>query len=254
MSYEYQENVIINQKEFEKKIEYIENHKFYKKNDIKYFSKDLKKDIIESVKIEGNQLSKEEIEDFIKTGITVRGKRFEDYVQIHNYEYALNMIKDMILNPEDIITEDFVKSIHYILTSNELSYQESADYRTEPVSIRYTNYIPPSEDKIKQLMKELIEKYNSPLKETETKFERICEFKQNFERVHPFIDGNGRTGRFLMNYMFLQNGYPCISIPLEERDIYFEKLESCNFAEYAADKMIQAEKILKRKKDLEYER
>lgn len=115
-----------------------------------------------------------------------------------------------------------------------------------------TDYIPPIETFVPEYMKELCDMYAKPL-EFSTQFERICEFKRNFERIHPFADGNGRTGRFMMNLLLMQNGYLPITIKEDERAEYFESIENNTFCEFAAKKEVEALNMFL-EKDKDYER
>ena len=166
-----------------------------------------------------------------------------DFVQIQNASFVLPALKQYILDDDTELSEELILCLHRYITSGELNISESGQYRTEPVNIRYTNYIPPIESDVPLLMKELVDKYNRPLG-CDTAFERICEFKRNFERIHPFIDGNGRTGRALMNLLFLKNGYGYISFKAEERDLYFNSLDNNTFTDYAATKMLESMKLI----------
>lgn len=190
----------------------------------------------------------------LENKITIRGKSLKEHLQVINYDSALGVLKETIQNKNFVLTEDNIRQIHQIVTTGELNMQESGQYRQEPVHIRYTNYIPPSEMDVPNYMKELCDMYNRPL-DGDTQFERICEFKLNFERVHPFIDGNGRTGRLLMNMLFLQEGYGFIIFPTEERDLYFDSLDDCSFVQYTEPKMKEAmEKYLDKEREDGYER
>lgn len=224
--------------------------------DMKYLKSAMKGDIYNSTNIEGNSMTRDQVTIVLEAGVTIRGKSLKEHLQIINYEGALNVLKDMLQHKDFQLTEDNIKQIHQIVTMGELDSHESGQYRQEPVHIRYTDYIPPAEFDVPEHMKELCDMYNRPL-EGETQFERICEFKLNFERIHPFVDGNGRTGRLLMNMLALQEGYGFISFPAEERDLYFDSLDTGSFAEYAAPKMQKVmERYLNREKEreMEYER
>ena len=216
----------------------------------------MKGDIYHSTNIEGNTMSRDQVTIVLEAGVTIRGKSLKEHLQVINYKEALEVLKNTIQNKDFDLTEDSIKQIHQIVTTNELDFAESGQYRQEPVHIRYTDYIPPNEYKVPEYMKELCEMYHRPL-ESDTQFERICEFKQNFEKIHPFIDGNGRTGRLLMNMLFLQEGYGFVTIPAEERDLYFDSLDSNSFVEYAAPKMAKTmERLIEkdRGREAEYER
>lgn len=220
------------------KIETIENLKEklqINKNDLQTI---IQKDIYESTKIEGNTLTAKEVTLYLQSNITIRGKSLRDYLQVSNYKNVLDVLGQWVKSDDTKLTEELILYIHKMITNNELSDKKSGHYRDDFVHIRTTSYIPPDSIEIEEDMQKLIDEYNSPLKPGYTMFEKICEFKRNFERIHPFFDGNGRTGRVLMNTLFLQNGYAYISIPYEERDRYFDSLENNTFHKYAAEKML----------------
>lgn len=187
---------------------------------------------------ENNTVVRNGITYILENNVTVRGCSFGDHLQARNYDDILELVKTYITRKHrEPLTEDFICMLHKLVTDHELSKNESGQYRTEPVHIRTTDYIPPLPEEVPTLILELIQRYNKPSEAGKTRFEKICELKRNFERVHPFVDGNGRTGRLLMNILFLQNGYAFLSIPSEERNLYFESLEKNTFHDFAAEKM-----------------
>lgn len=207
----------------------------------------IKKDTYDNVAIEGNQMSRIEVIKMLTNDITIRGKNIRDHLQAKNYDNLLDILKQFVIDPDIKITPDVIKTIHHMVTNGELSIHESGQYRNEPISIRFTNYIPPAEWEIKEDIEELCEKLYQTLN-GDTMFERICEFKRNFERVHPFIDGNGRTGRLLMNILFLQYGYAYVHFPAEEREKYFLSLDDNTFHKYTAEKMLSSLQNIKDKR------
>lgn len=144
---------------------------------------------------------------------------------------------------------DLILTLHNLVTKNELPNYESGVIRNDVVHIRTTDYIPPMPEDVPYFINELIEKYNTP-DENKTQFEKICELKCNFERIHPFFDGNGRTGRLLANILFLKNGYPYITVPVEERDLYFKAIENNELNLYFAEKIYNKQlELLNQSKD-----
>lgn len=199
-----------------------------------------------SIAIEGNQLKREEVTYLLETGLSIRGTNIRDHLQAKNYASALDILKQCIMNKEIEVTPEFIKYVHKMMTEGELPTKDCGNYRTEPVHIRTTTYIPPMEFDVPDLMDELCAKFYRPLDGDEI-FERITEFKRNFERIHPFVDGNGRTGRFLMNLLFLQNGYGFVTIPPAERDIYFNSIEDNTLNVYLSQKMLESMKQIEEK-------
>ena len=211
-------------------------------------------DAIDGVLIEGNQLDRYEITMFLQDGITVRGKLFKDFVQAKNYHRTLERLTSDIFRGKMELSEGLIKSIHRVVTAGEIEPEYSGQYRDDAVFLRTTDRVPPYFSEVPDNIAYLIEQYHRPL-EYETQFERICEFKRNFELIHPFFDGNGRTGRVLMNMLFLQNGYSYVPIPFKDRKEYFDSLENNNFVSFMAPHMIQSmEKVQTIEKDFLQER
>ena len=237
MAYEYEKIEYFYDKEYEDILEQIEELREELALTPVDFDEIVIKDTYDNVSIEGNQISYFDVTKILTNDVTIRGNSLKDHLQVKNHNDTLNILKNFVLDTDLKITPSFIKQIHFYITNGELSAKECGSYRQEPVSIRFTNYIPPMEWELDFFVKELCDILYSPLEE-ESDFERICEFKRNFERIHPFVDGNGRTGRLLMNLLFLQKRYGYVSIPSEERDLYFNSLDDNTFHKFAAKKML----------------
>lgn len=250
MAYEYEKIEDFLNPEYEQIINQIEDLKDELQLRNTHITEIIEKDTYDNVSIEGNQMTRIEVTKLLTDDVTIRGKNIRDHLQAKNYDYMLDILKQFIMEPCVKITPDVIKTIHNMVTQGELPLHESGQYRNEPVSIRFTNYIPPAEWEIEGYMKELCSNLYSPLN-GETMFERICEFKRNFERIHPFIDGNGRTGRLLMNILFLQHGYGYVYCLAEEREEYFTSLDNNTFHKYAAKRMLMSLQSIKNKRENE---
>lgn len=90
--------------------------------------------------------------------------------------------------------------------------------------------IPKPEDIQINILK-MIEVHHNMLKGNIHPINCMAVFHSEFERIHPFRDGNGRTGRAILDYMLTKNGFPSICIPPREREIYLNAVRECNFAE-----------------------
>lgn len=247
--YEYTYDDNIYDEEYLDKRDYIEN--FRAENQHIQQEVDMIKEVYNNVKIEGNSLSKIDITQYLQNDVTVRSKPLRDYLQVKNCVTALESLKTIVMDQGLPLTKELITNIHGILTEGELTPEESGHYRKEDVSIRTTNHIPPVAESIEKHMQDAIDKYNNKEHTDATQFERICEFKRNFERIHPFIDGNGRTGRLVANVLFLQNGYPYVSFPFEERENYFNALENNTLCDFLADRMIESIEEIKEKQDID---
>ena len=115
----------------------------------------------------------------------------------------------------------FIKEINKIINKD---IKDTEGYRKVKVFIRGTDYIPPEAVNIPNLMHYFIDNYNNyPI---EYVFNKISKFHIEFERIHPFEDGNGRTGRMLINYELIKNNLAPIVIEKEDRIKYFEFLRN----------------------------
>lgn len=235
----YEFNPVNNTKEYMDNIDKIEEYRDNLHINTGVLNNIISNDAIDGVLIEGNSLDRYEITMFLEEGITVRGKSFKDHIQAKNYNTMLERLQSDIFKKDIVLTESLIKSIHRIITAGEIEPEYSGYYRDDAVFLRTTDRVPPSHTEVPDNMKNLIIQYNRPL-EYETQFERICEFKRNFELIHPFFDGNGRTGRALMNMLFLQNGYAYVPIPFEDRKEYFESLEYNEFTSFMVPRMISS--------------
>ena len=220
------------------KLELVEILKNNKRINFRKISHYYDMDIYNSLYIEGNTLTLSEITVFIENGIIVHGKSFKDYVQLNNYENALNWLKKEVKGKNLKLSISLIVRVHKIVTNIELG-KYSGRFRDDQVYIKTTTIIPPSYKNIIYLLNEEIKLYHERKHKVYTDFERICLFKNAFEKIHPFFDGNGRTGRILMNLLMIQCGYPYLTIPVELRADYFDSLEYNNFTEFACDVMLE---------------
>jgi Fic family protein len=123
------------------------------------------------------------------------------------------------------ITEWVIKSIHQLILKN-IDDSNAGKYRTINVKIMGAKHIPPEYIHLPQLMQELIASHESwcslhPI-------ERAARLHGEFVKIHPFVDGNGRTSRLLMNLVLMQNGYPAVVLPVEKRLEYYHALDKAH--------------------------
>ena len=173
-----------------------------------------------STGIEGNRLSLQEVElILIKKNIAGSGKKLENLYEVINHNNTYNYIKDCIAKKLPL-SEKIIKEIHFYLTKDILL---GGNYRNENVYILGAKFKPPScNDMYKQLKyyySDLSKIYkNDPLA-------LAAWTHAEFVRIHPFLDGNGKTSRMIMNYQLLTHGFPAIIIPKEDKSHYFTVLD-----------------------------
>lgn len=182
-----------------------------------YFEDFITRSIYHSNAIEGNTISYAETYAIIfnDNNMTISAQPREIYEAI-NLKYAMNYI---LRNLDEDITADYIKEIGVLINKN---IDEIDGFRKERVFIRGAVHIPPEAAYVPQLVQELLYDYRHH--STGDIFRDMADFHIRFERIHPFKDGNGRTGRVLLSKEFLKNGYPPLIIPIEDRSSYMNLL------------------------------
>lgn len=170
--------------------------------------------------IEGNSLTLKETEVVLEYGLTVKGKPLKDHIEAKNQAYALDFLKEEVKNGKEI-TKQLIKEFHQIIIG-DIDREIAGKFRTYPVEIRASETKTSNFFHIEEDLEELIKWYNSEKRDL---IEKVAIFHANFEKIHPFGDGNGRTGRLLMNLELMKNGYPVTIIKNEDRLSYYEALE-----------------------------
>ncbi len=159
----------------------------------------------ESNKIEGNTLTLQETALIIEKGLTIGGKTLNEHLEVINHNYAIDFIKAVAQNQEPI-TERLITEIHALILKG-IDDTNAGRYRTVQVMISGSKHTPPPPYNIPEQMKTLINWYNEN-KDTLHPIVLSAEMHERLVTIHPFIDGNGRTSRLLMNLILLQHGYP----------------------------------------------
>lgn len=173
-----------------------------------------------STAIEGNTLTLMETKVVLEDGVAIGGKELRELYEVINHKKAYGYVKKCIAENKPL-DENMVKDLHAILTENIIV---GGIYRKEEVRISGAGFTPPAGNEMYMQIKN----FYGDLKIKENELNPI-EFAAwthaEFVRIHPFIDGNGRTSRLLMNYQLLINGFLPISISKENRVDYYNALE-----------------------------
>ncbi len=171
--------------------------------------------------IEGNTLTLKETALALE-GMTVDQKPLKDHLEAVGHRDAFLYVQD-IAKGDTPISEYMIKNIHSLVLMNRP--EDKGVYRRIPVRIMgaYTEPVQPY--LIEPKMSELISA-NEARKSTMTTVERIARFHLEFEGIHPFIDGNGRTGRLILNLELIREGFPPINVKFTDRIRYYAAFDA----------------------------
>ncbi|XP_027718804.1 protein adenylyltransferase FICD [Vombatus ursinus] len=181
--------------------------------------------IYHTVAIEGNTLTLSEIRHIIETRYAVPGKSLEEQNEVIGMHSAMKYINTTLVSRIGSVTISDVLEIH----RRVLGYVdpvEAGRFRTTQVFVGH--HIPPHPQDVEKQMEEFIQWLNSEdaMHLHPVEFAALAHYKLVY--IHPFIDGNGRTSRLLMNLILMQAGYPPITIRKEQRSEYYHVLEVAN--------------------------
>ena len=175
--------------------------------------------------IEGNTLTRQETALVIQEGITKGEKPFKDYLEAKNHAAAFRYILDVLSKNKDISQDDILKIHSFILKG--INDSCAGRYRNVPVRIGGSRVILPNPIKVSGLMADFITYLNNEKDPIQKAI--MGHFK--FVSIHPFVDGNGRVGRLLMNLILLQNNLWPIIIRPRDRKIYINSIEKGQFTQ-----------------------
>ena len=173
--------------------------------------------------IEGNTLTLRETQVVLE-GITVGGKSLKEHLEAINHEQAILFLDDLIKDKEPI-TEWNIKNIHQLVLK-EIDDDNVGKYRDENVKIKGATHIPPDYLIVPELMEKLIINY-----ENWKKYHPIIRaalLHGELVKIHPFVDGNGRTSRLVMNLSLMNSGYLPVIVKKEKRLEYYNALDKAH--------------------------
>lgn len=198
--------------------------------------------------IEGNTLTLRETEMVLR-GLTVDQKPLKDHLEVVGHKDAFYFVVDLVKEKAEI-TESVIKQVHSLVLADKP--MDKGVYRKIPVRIMGAHHEPVQPYLIEPKMYELLQDYK---KDDRNIAEKLAEFHIRFEGIHPFIDGNGRTGRLLINLELMKVGYPPIDIKFTDRKRYYDAFDAYYvkkdlsamtklFAEYLNARLTEYLKIL----------
>jgi len=170
--------------------------------------------------LEGNSLTETETKIVIEDGITIGGKPVRDHLETLGHSEAYDLLYDLAKGKE--ITEANMKALHRLFYYR-IDAKQAGKYRKRRVIITGTDFIPPLPDRIPKLMKAFVDRIPA-YRQANHPIEYAAILHRELATIHPFIDGNGRTARLMMNLALLQAGYPIAVIPPVLRLEYLNSL------------------------------
>jgi Fic family protein len=179
----------------------------------------------ESNRIEGNTLSLSETHLVINDGITIGGKSMREHLELINHKEAIDLVLDFV---QDKIHFNafYLKQIHHLVLKG-IDKQNAGVYRSVPVRISGSAHLPPEPYMIDKLMEDYFLFYEMQRKVLHPVI-LAAEMHERLVSIHPFIDGNGRTSRLVMNLILLQHGYTLVNLKgdPDKKASYFKALEA----------------------------
>lgn len=172
--------------------------------------------------IEGNTLTRQETAMVVDEGLTVSGKSITEHQEAINHAEAFDFIQTLVHKKRQGLTVRDILDIHSIIL-NKIDDTNKGRYRNVAVRIRGSETILPNAFKVPELMDEFIVWLQSDNSDHPVKIATDTHFK--LVSIHPFVDGNGRTARLLMNLLLMQAGYPPAIVRKEDRNEYINSLE-----------------------------
>ena len=187
------------------------------------------KNIYHSNAIEGNVLDVGETRQVVELGLTLTGKPLKDQAEAKNLAEAIDFLEELASQPTLPILENDIRQIHYLVLKG-INDRDAGRYRTIQVEISGSSYKPPSPESVPAQMGDFSRWFADasvpgPLHAGVEGFLRAAVAHAWLVYIHPFIDGNGRLARLLMNLVLMRYGYPIAIIGKEDRLRYYDALE-----------------------------
>ena len=176
--------------------------------------------------IEGSTLTLAETRLVLLDGLTVGGKSLREHLEAINHKHAIDFVEALAVKVEPL-TEHNVRQIHALILRS-IDDENAGAYRKGQVYITGSTYVPPAAIEVSPLMQELAAWINSARAAELHPLERAALAHFRLVHIHPFVDGNGRTARLLMNLILIREGYPPAVIRRERRPEYYDTLDQAH--------------------------
>ncbi len=169
--------------------------------------------------IEGNTLTLRET-DMVLRGLTIDQKPLKDHMEAVGHKEAFDYVRELVQEKAPL-SERIIQQIHFLVLADKKN--DRGVYRRVPVRIMGAQHEPVQPYLIQPRMEQLMASYAESTEHIVTKLAR---FHIEFEGIHPFIDGNGRTGRLLVNLELMKAGFPPIDIKFTDRLAYYNAFDA----------------------------
>ena len=200
--------------------------------------------------LEGNTLSIVETKVLLEDGLTVGGKPIRDCYEAVGHANAYDFMLNVARSNPLIFSEDVILKLHKLFYQG-IDAENAGVYRNVQVMITGSEYMPPKHKEVPELMRAFVNELNENLNKIHTvQFAAFAHRK--LVDIHPFVDGNGRTARLLMNLILINSGYQIISIPPILRSEYINALRAAQRIENPSDRdfnLLMAECEIEAQKD-----
>jgi fido (protein-threonine AMPylation protein) len=198
-------------------------------NEVEYYEKEFEIHYIHgTTAIEGNSLTIKEARDLLENNIVPSNKTLRELNEVQNFKRVVeyrNRYKGRV-------TMEFVRRLHALIMDNIDLESAGIFRRIDGIAITGCELGVTPALLVEEELEELIGKYYRNLDRRKNEFEQAVLFHYHFEMIHPFVDGNGRVGRELLNFMLVRSGYPRLLFPGKERDSYIGSLKLGNDQKY----------------------
>ena len=176
--------------------------------------------------IEGSSITLAETRAILLDGVTIGGKSLREHLEVINHSHAIDLVEQLASQPAPI-TETTIRQIH-ALVLRTIDDDNAGSYRHVNVRIAGSDYVPPDVGAVASLMYDFARWLNQAETQALHPVERAALAHFKLVDIHPFVDGNGRTARLLMNLILMQAGFPPTIIKTNDRKAYYAALEQAH--------------------------
>ncbi len=176
--------------------------------------------------IEGSSVTLAETRAILLDGVTVNGKPLREHLEVINHSHAIDFVQGLA-DQREPITEMTIRQIHNLILRT-VDDENAGSYRRINVRITGSTFVPPDAGSVPSMMYDFARWLESDVAKAlhVVEFAALAHFK--LVNIHPFVDGNGRTARLLMNLILIRAGFPSAIIQMKTRALYYEALRQAD--------------------------